>query len=229
MAPGNRAAIFDLDGTLVDSMPLVLEMFAHAVEAYRERPSDDEILSKLGGPLDTCVRNLLGPSASSSLPAAVERMMRFERDHVQELLPFPGARELLGSLRSRGARLGIWSGRDRWSAQKILGEHGLAGFLDALVCGDDLKTHKPDPEGLLRTVALLGAAPEESVFMGDADVDVLGGKAAGVHTIFLHHGRPAPAHILSQAAEVFAGPKGAYAAMLRHFPEAVPPGNPPAP
>jgi phosphoglycolate phosphatase-like HAD superfamily hydrolase len=71
---------------------------------------------------------------------------------------------------------------------------------------------------LLRTIELLGATAGETVFMGDADADVLGGHAAGVHTIFVHHGRAAPAHVHSRAAEVFSEPGEAYEAIVRHFP-----------
>lgn len=216
--PRKRAAIFDLDGTLVDSMPFVIETFAHAVEPFRDRPTAAEVTAQLGGPLETCLRNLLGPLALGSLAAAKERLLQYEHGQEEKLLPFAGARELLASLQARGVKLGIWTGRDRWSAEKILEVHRLAHFFTATVCGDDLPTHKPDPTGLLRAVELLGAAPEETIFLGDADADVLGGHAAGVHTIFVHHGRIAPAHIHSRAAEVWAEPSAAYLAMARHFP-----------
>ena len=211
------AAIFDLDGTLVDSMPFVIETFIHAVAPFREPPSEVEVLSQLGGPLETCLRNLLGPKAIGSLPAAKERLLKYEHGHEVRLSPFAGARELLASLQARGVKLGIWTGRDRWSAEKILETHRFAGFFRALVCGDDLPSHKPDPAGLLRAIELVGAAAAQTVFMGDADADVLGGHAAGVHTIFVHHGRVAPAHVVSRAAEVFAEPGAAYAAVRRHF------------
>jgi beta-phosphoglucomutase-like phosphatase (HAD superfamily) len=54
--------------------------------------------------------------------------------------------------------------------------------------------------------------------MGDADADVLGGHAAGVHTVFVHHGRNAPVHVHSRASEVYREPGEAYLAVLRHFP-----------
>lgn len=216
--PRKRAAIFDLDGTLVDSMPFVVETFAYAVEPFRARPAQAEVLAALGGPLDACLRNLLGPLADTAFPEARERLRRYEHGQERRLAPFAGARELLAALGAKGVALGIWTGRDRWSAERILDAHGLAAFFGAMVCGDDLDTHKPDPAGLLHAIDLAGATPGEAVFLGDADADVLGGSAAGVHTIFMHHGRAAPAHIHSQAAEVFAGPAEAYAAVARHFP-----------
>jgi pyrophosphatase PpaX len=213
-----RVAIFDLDGTLVDSMPFVIEAFTHAVEPFRARPTPTEVLAELGGPLGTCVRNLLGPLADKDAAAAMERLLSFERGQELRMTPFAGARGLLAALKEKGVGMGIWTGRDRWSAERILDVHGMAGFFTATVCGDDLESHKPDPAGLLRAVDLLGATAKEAVFLGDADADVLGGHAAGVHTIFVHHGRAAPAHIQSQAAEVFAEPAEAYAAVARHFP-----------
>jgi len=216
-ALSKRAAIFDLDGTLVDSMPFVIETFTHAVEPFRGRPSPSEVLAQLGGPLEACLRNLLGPLADEALPAAKERLLKYEHGQEGKLRPFDGACELLASLKARGVKLGIWTGRDRWSAERVLDIHAFTPFFSAMVCGDDLPSHKPDPTGLLRTMELVGAAAAETVFMGDADVDVLGGHEAGVHTIFVHHGRVAPAHIHSRAAEVFAEPREAYAAVERHF------------
>jgi pyrophosphatase PpaX len=215
--PRKRAAIFDLDGTLVDSMPLVVEAFTYAVEPFRKRPTAEEVLVNLGGPLDTCLSNLLGAVAIGSFPAAKERLQSHEHGQELKLVPFRGAKELLASLRARGVKMGIWTGRDRWSAERILVAHGLADFFGAIVCGDDLPTYKPNPAGLLRAIELVGASPEEAVFMGDADVDILGGHAAGVHTIFVHHGRAAAADIHSRADEIFSEPGEAYAAVARHF------------
>src|ERR1700722_1510831 len=84
------AVIFDLDGTLVDSMPLVIEMFSFAVEPFRERPTPGEVVAQLGGPPDTCVAKLLGSEAIGSLSAAVDRMLHYQRGHLQEVREFAG-------------------------------------------------------------------------------------------------------------------------------------------
>ena len=144
-------------------------------------------------------------------------MLAYELAREKDLIRFAGARELLAELQARGVKLGVWTGRDRLSTERIIAAHGFGGFFSAIVCGDDLATHKPDPAGLLHAVKLLGVAPEEAIFLGDADGDVLGGHAAGVHTIFIHHGRTAPAHIHSRAAEVVARPSEVYAAVAGHF------------
>jgi pyrophosphatase PpaX len=212
-----RAAIFDLDGTLFDSMPFVIETFVYAVEPFRPRPTREEVLGHLGGPLETCLRNILGPAVAAAFPAARERLLRYEHGQEGKLPPFAGAAHLLTELSKREIRLGLWTGRDRWSAERMLAAHDFTRFFPAYVCGDDLPSHKPDPAGLFRAIELAGATPAASIFLGDADADVEGGHAAGVHTIFIHHGRAAPAHIHSRAAEVYAHPSEAYSALFRHF------------
>ena len=110
-------AIFDLDGTLVDSMPFVIESFAHAVEPFTGLPTPAEVLAQLGGPMEACLRNLLGSQADQAIGAAKERLLKYEHGQEIKLLPFAGSRELLIELKARGVKLGIWTGRDRWSAE----------------------------------------------------------------------------------------------------------------
>jgi pyrophosphatase PpaX len=211
-----RAALFDLDGTLVDSMPFVVASFIHAVTPYRARPTEEEVLSRLGGPLETCLRNILGDASPDVFAGARARLM--ERQSGAEggaFPPFDGAREALDALQARGVPLGIWTGRDRWSTERILKAQGLSGYFGSVVCGDDLGTHKPDPEGLLRAVRGLGSVPAQCVFLGDADVDIIGGRRAGVRTILLLNGRAAAPEVVLQADECIEGPRDAYAAVLR--------------
>lgn len=192
-----RAAVFDLDGTLVDSMPHVVRAFIHAIRPFRPEPSYAEVIASLGGPTDACLRNLLGDDRH--LEAARERLFAYERDRDTDIVPFDGIRDWLGDLHRAGVPIGLWTGRDRFSTERVLAAHGLSAYFSAMVCGDDLSSHKPDPEGLKAVIDRLDFAPREVVFFGDSDIDVLGGHAIGVDTVLTSHGRTIPPTIAGRA------------------------------
>lgn len=190
-----RAVVFDLDGTLVDSMPLVLAAVGHALAPFGSR-SPEAILASLGGPPARFLGRLLEDAAH--VPTALERMESYHRDNAHLIVPFGSVREALTRL-GASARLGLWTGRDRASTLWLLAQHGLASHFGVTLCGDDLATHKPDPEGLTVIMRRLGVAPAETLFVGDADVDVLGGVAAGARTILIRGGRAVEDRIVAQA------------------------------
>ncbi len=206
-----EAVVFDLDGTLVDSLPLVLRAFSHALEPFGPRPTMD-LFAQLGGPPKRIFANLLG--GERHVPAALERLDDFNRDHHHLIRPFDGVHPFLNELRGRGRTLGIWTGRDRETTQHLLEVHQLGGYFSAVVCGDDFATHKPDPEGLREVLRLVGRAPAEVLFVGDADVDVLGGVACGVDTVLIRHSREVTPTVQAQAWRTVGSPFEAYELLL---------------
>lgn len=190
-----RAVVFDLDGTLVDSMPLVLAAVAHALAPFGVR-SPDEILSNLGGPPARFLGRLL--TDATHVPTALERMESYHRDNAHVIEPVFDVGPRLARL-GAAARLGLWTGRDRESTLWLLEKHRLASHFGMTLCGDDLDTHKPDPEGLHVIMRQLGVTPPETLFVGDADVDVLGGVAAGARTILIRSGREVSPAIRARA------------------------------
>ncbi len=202
-----RAVIFDLDGTLLDSLPLVLRAFAHALTPFGGRPTM-EIFAHLGGPPEKIFPSLM-PDARH-VPAAMLRLNEFTRENHHLIAPFAGALALLGELQARGVRLAVWTGRDRESTDSLLLSNGMTPFFDVVVCGDDLPTHKPDSEGLKTILQQLALNPEDVLYMGDADVDVLGGVGAQVDTILISHARTPEASIAAQAWRSVKTPSEAY-------------------
>src|SRR4051812_31783377 len=100
-----RVIVFDLDGTLIDSLAIVLRAITHALEPYGQRPTS-EIFAKLGGPPERFLATLLDDT--SHIPAAVARMEAFHRQHWRDIQPFEGARAFFGrtaSWRSTTCRL----------------------------------------------------------------------------------------------------------------------------
>ena len=208
-SPIIRAVIFDLDGTLVDSMPLVLRAFAHALQPFRPELGLDDIFQRLGGPPARTLLELTGDETNAM--EALRRLESFGFDNGALVQPFLGMHGLLDVLQGRGLALAIWTGRDRVTTQAIMSAHGLERYFTVVICGDDLATHKPHPEGLTAILKRLGVSPGEALYTGDADADVLGGVEAGVRTILIRHGREVELVVKDKAWRHVEGPAEAYA------------------
>ena len=206
-----RSVVFDLDGTLVDSLPLVLGAIAHALEPFGPRPTMD-IFARLGGPPERFMPTLLDDARN--VPEALRRMEKFHREHHHLIRPFDGVGAVLEQLRTRGVQVAVWTGRERETTEWLLREHGLGGFFATVVCGDDLPTHKPDPQGLAEILRRLAAAAHETLLVGDADVDVLGGVACGVDTLLIQHTRNVDPEVREKSWRMVGSPFEAYALVL---------------
>lgn len=210
-----RAVVFDLDGTLVDSMPLVLRAVAHAISPFMTPPPPEEIYRRVAGPAERCMAELLG--GEEHMPVAVERLFDYAKRHGDEVVVFPGAFELIDVLRARGVPVAIWTGRDRESATAILRATRLGERFTTVVFGDTLESHKPDPEGLLVVARELGVPPADLILLGDAEVDVLGAHRAGARSILIRQQREVSAGVLALGPTIVATPEAAYAEVRRWF------------
>jgi len=210
---GVRAWVFDLDGTLIDSIPLVLRAFVHALAPFRPELTEEDIFQRLGGPPERTLTELIGDGTRAR--EALRRLEDFGFANAHLVQPFPGMRDMLETLRARGLKLAVWTGRDRATTETILSAHGLAEFFATVVCGDDLPTHKPHPGGLQKILKTLAVSPDEAFFAGDADADVLGGSEVGVRTLFILHGRKPDAAILAKAWRAVQTPAEAYRMVAR--------------
>ena len=204
-----KAVIFDLDGTLIDSMPLVMQAFAHALAPFRPDLDKNGIFQRLGGPPKRTFLELIGDEVKAE--EAMRRLEAFGFENGDLVQPFAGMRAMLETLRGSGLQLAIWTGRDRQTTEAIVTAHDLAGLFATVVCGDDLPTHKPHPGGLIEILARLGLQSHEALYSGDADADVLGGAEAGVRTVLIRHGREVEVAINERAWQVVETPPQAYA------------------
>lgn len=214
--PPTRAVIFDLDGTLVDSMPLVLRAFAHALQPACGDLTPETITNHLGGPPERTFRALI--REEHRISEAMQRLLDFSLKNWRLIRPFDGMQGLLDHLRGARHPFALWTGRERESTGWILQEHGIAAKLDAWVCGDDLPTHKPHPGGLEEAMRQLAVAREETLFVGDADVDVLAGVAGGVRTLLICHDRPVDPAIRAKSWRAVRTPAEAYAIVRAELP-----------
>jgi pyrophosphatase PpaX len=184
------AVLFDLDGTLVDTIPLIFACYEHTLGTHLPgyTPSRDVLVSNLGRSLDDILFDY-AKEAGAAEPAALSRTMlqtyrSFQREAMARLIqPYGGMREALEGLRARGLTLGVVTSKVEWAARQCYEYYGLGEFLTVQVFHDDTERHKPDPQPLLLAASKGGLVPERCVYVGDSIHDMAAGKAAGMRTI----------------------------------------------
>lgn len=181
--PRPLAVLFDLDGTLIDSIELILNSAKHA---FRDRnghvPSDAEWLTGVGIPLATMFRRYARDDAD--IDALIAKYREYQlANHDRLVSCYDSVVETVDSLRAAGHPLGIVTSKTGWLAQRGLDNVGLGAHFDVIVGCDTCERHKPDPGPVLFALERLGYAPEEAVFVGDSIYDIQAGNAAGVTTI----------------------------------------------
>ena len=171
--------MFDFDGTLVDSVELILDSLRHATLTVLGHVVPDDVLrARVGRPLREHMRELDAERADDLVAVYREHNLR---RHADLLRPYPGIAEMLAGLRGRGARIGIVTSKMRPAVDAGMALVPLGEF-DAIVTCEDTDRHKPDPAPVLRGLELLDADPGTTVYVGDSPYDVRAGRAAGVAT-----------------------------------------------
>lgn len=181
--PRPRALLFDLDGTLIDSIELILGSARHAFTAHgRPAPSDEEWLSGVGIPLDTMFRRYA--NGDDEVAALIARYREHQMVHHDRLVRcYHGVAETLAILRERGHSMALVTSKSDELARRGMTVAGIAHFIDVIVGCDSCARHKPDPAPVHRALELLGRSPSDAVFVGDSIHDMEAGSAAGVVTI----------------------------------------------
>jgi pyrophosphatase PpaX len=178
------AVLFDLDGTLADTVELILRCFRHTMRAhFGEVPPDAVWLAGLGIPLREQIRGLARSEEESA--AMLETYVTFQREvHDDMVSPFPGASELLSDLRAGGVAVAVVTSKRSALAHRTLARCGLEGAYDVLVGADDVVRAKPDPEPVHTALARLGlqGRAADTLFVGDSPHDMKAGRAAGTYT-----------------------------------------------
>jgi pyrophosphatase PpaX len=174
--------LFDLDGTLIDSIELILNSARYAFEKLeRDCPTDEEWLAGVGIPLFTMFRRYARDEADcAALIAAYREYQLVHHDRLTRC--YDQVAETVDILRRRGHDIGIVTSKSEALALRGLAHVGLARHMDTIVGCDSSTRHKPDPEPVRIALHRLDAAPEDAIFVGDSVHDLLAGNAAGVHT-----------------------------------------------
>ena len=176
-----RAVFFDFDYTLADGTEAIVAGFRYAFgKLGLPEPDREAVRRTIGMVLEDGYTALSGDGSQA-------RRAEFRRLYVEKAAPlqapttklFPGAAELLAALKERGIPAGIVSTKKTSTIREVAEARGIAGLLRFILGGDRVSAAKPDPEGLLASVAALGLAPAEVLFCGDTVIDGETARRAG--------------------------------------------------
>jgi pyrophosphatase PpaX len=217
------AALFDWDGTLIDSRDALLAAWHASTSAVVGRrfpvsPEEEELVFTLPG-AELFPRVAGDPDRAAALSAAFQEAYTENAGLVRA---FPGVREMLAELRGAELAIGVATSKARQRFDHDRERAGLTGLIDAAVCQGDTDAHKPDPAPVLRALEALGASPEEAVMAGDTPVDVAAGAGAGVAVLGVAWGAGAPDALLGAgAAAVARDPQELTRMVLDRVPEGI--------
>ena len=183
-----RLIIFDLDGTLVNSIVDITNSLNYAVKPYDLKPKTVEEVGKLVGEgITKVIERILGDERVQYRDDVVKRFLEYYLDHiVDNTLPYPGVRETLE--RFNGIKKAVISNKREAHSIKVLKGLDLMQFFDMVLGSDSVNEKKPSPAPVLHVLSRLGVAPENAIMVGDSDLDIAAGKGAGIRTIGVTYG-----------------------------------------
>ena len=212
-----RLVMFDLDGTLVDSVPdLAAAIDSMLLLLGRPAAGVERVRDWVGNGARVLVRRALAGGLQhehideAQVEPALELFMQAYAEAHALTTVYPGVRKTLKWLREQKVEMAIVTNKPERFVAPLLDEKGLGGFFRWIVGGDTLAQQKPDPAALLHVLRLSRIDREQALFIGDSRNDVLAAKAAGVSCVALsygyNHGRPIaeenPARVLGDLREL---------------------------
>lgn len=201
------AAIFDLDGTLVS--------FQFDIRGTRKALLDELRASSFdttGLDLTTPTQQILDAAKSQATPdregdyeslrkRVYSILDRFELGSVASASAFPGVREALQSLKSKGVRIAVLTNSGRKAATRSLQRAGLLECFELVLTRDDTDTMKPRPEGLTKAVSVLAVPKGDAYYVGDSPYDIAAAKKAGLKVVSVATGNYSAERLRSEGAD----------------------------
>jgi pyrophosphatase PpaX len=193
--------LFDLDGTLVDSIELIV---AAAMNAFASRPgpspSEAQIRNTIGRPLTTT----FGPWLvdDDDLPFLIAKYREYQLEHHERLTnAYEGIVDAVAGLDAAGCQMAIVTSKVGFMAERALVHTGLARYMRFVIASDSTERHKPDPAPVFMALERLGSAAGGALFVGDSPYDMQAARAAGVHALGVAWGAFSPEVLLGAGAE----------------------------
>src|SRR5579862_1128828 len=185
-----RLIVFDLDGTLIDSKKDLADSINAMLTQMDRRPLPEEVIATyIGDGAGMLVRRALGdPEDEHLVEDGLNRFLAYYREHkLDHTYVYPGVFESISEMRSMpdgsDRSMAVLTNKPIGPSRAICDALGLSEHFFQIYGGNSFATKKPDPEGLNALIVEAGVAPEETLMIGDSDVDVLTARRAGAWII----------------------------------------------
>ena len=193
LKPKRDVALFDLDGTVLDTYAPILESMRCATKTvFGEALPDSKLVSMVGQPLVTQMQAFAAErGCGSEVADELTRVYREynERDLDEKSFPFPGIPEAIASLKNAGFTVGVVTSKRAVLATQSLKAHGLFDVFACVNGAEDSTAHKPDPDPLLTAAKKLGVSPDRCVYVGDSPYDLQAAHAANMPCVGVAWGK----------------------------------------
>ena len=176
-----KGVLFDLDGTLVNTTPLILESFRHTFKQFGMAvPSDSELVAGFGLPMRTAVTAYMPDEMADEFCDAYRAYQRTRHDELIESID--GVGETLSALKRSGIKMAVVTSKKRPAAIRDLGCYNLVEYFDTIIACDDCAENKPMPGPSLMALKRLGLTGADCLTVGDSPYDLQSARAAGCQT-----------------------------------------------
>jgi len=185
-----KLIIFDLDGTLIDSLDDLTDATNHMLASLgRKAVNRDRVRGFVGQGARRLAERAMPNAVPEEIEIGLAIFLAYNEEHiVDKTRLYPGVMETLASLREAGMTLAVVSNKNVALCRKVLSTLGAEDFFATVVGADSLPLRKPSPEPLLMVLREFGVAPEHAVMVGDSINDIAAGKAASMVTIGCSYG-----------------------------------------
>jgi phosphoglycolate phosphatase len=198
-----KAAIFDLDGTLVDSVADLAGAFNYGLEQFGQpKRTVYELRKMIGDGIRITISRALASDRQEFIDRVAEKMReKYAKTCLVHTKPYDGIPEAVAELNKKGVRLAVLTNKDQAMAKKIV-EHFFGGCFEIIRGTTGIDPVKPDPRAGLQIIRDFGIVPEQAVFVGDSPADIQTAKACGSFALGVSWGLRSAKELRQNKADV---------------------------
>ncbi|WP_031518019.1 HAD-IA family hydrolase [Desulfofalx alkaliphila] len=176
-----NTVLFDLDGTLIDSLPLIKRTYKRVFEQMNIPWGQGDVMQWVGRALRDIGIHFAGADREEDFFKLYQHY--YSLDHDRYTTAYPGTMEMLARLREQGIVMGVVTSKSTKVAQRSIDFLGMDKYMQVLIGAQDVDKHKPQPEPIFAALERLKRRPEQTMYVGDSPFDIMAAKAAGVKSV----------------------------------------------